>query len=360
MDHGASDRPTLGLPLHWRVRLCLWGMAGVSVLSAAALAQGLLAAFLGVGLLLLLALAGEPTVRAVQRQLGTASPPDAPAMTAPADLPRDGASLIRGRGAADAPGAELAQALADGALAVMFRPLRTLPELTLCGVESELRWHRQPHGLQPPEDWPDGLPASLSDALLAHWLGSSCMQFVRWLPRLDAQAGATLWLRLPALWLDAPGLAAALDRAVADSGLDRSRLRLRVTAQVAGRHATLTASAQQLRQQGYVLAVDAFGGGGAASLAHLNDLPVRAVCLDRSLIERACRGPSQRLVVQSTARLASSLGMQTLADGVASESQVLTLGELGCAVGLGEVCGPWRQAEGWSACWAAPRIADTA
>jgi EAL domain-containing protein (putative c-di-GMP-specific phosphodiesterase class I) len=343
-------------------------MAGVSVLSVAAAGQGWLAAYLGAGLLLLLAVVGEPTVRAVravraahaaQLQPGAASPPDAPATNSPADLPLGGPSPLPVHGVVDAPGAELSQALADGAVAVMFRPLRTLPELTLCGVESELRWNRQLQGLQPPDDWPGGLPASLSDALLALWLGASCQQFVRWLPRLDAQAGATLWLRLPALWLDAPGLAPALDRAVADSGLDRSRLRLRVTAQVAGRHATLPASAQRLREQGYVLAADAFGGG-AASLAHLNDLPVRAVCLDRSLIERACHGPSQRLVVESTARLASSLGMQTLADGVASESQVLTLGELGCAVGLGEVCGPWLDAEDWSARWAAPRIADTA
>ena len=80
MNHGASDRPSSGLPLHWRVRLCLWGMAGVSVLSVAAAGQGWLAAYLGAGLLLLLAVVGEPTVRAVraahaaQLQPGAASP----------------------------------------------------------------------------------------------------------------------------------------------------------------------------------------------------------------------------------------------------------------------------------------------
>ena len=375
MNHGTPERRPPGLPLHWRVRLCLWGVAAFAVITVAAAGQGLLAALLGLGMVLLLAAVGEPTVRAVRRHPARAGVPEDEAATLPGVPPpaeptaasdADADADAAADAAADAPaeavdgtGAELAQALADGGVTVRYRPLRTLPELMLCGVEAELRWDRPSHGLLAPDDWPARLPPAVADALLARWIEPACAQFVRWLPRLDTQANATLWLRLPALWLEAPGLQATLERALAGSGLERSRLRLRVAPRALGRHAVLPAPAQQLQRHGYALAVDAFGGG-AASLAHLNDLPVRAVCLDRSLIERACHGTSQRLVVESTARLAGSLGMRTLADGVATESQVLTLGELGCELGLGEVCGPWLDAEDWSVRWAVPRVADPA
>lgn len=365
MNHGKPERRLPGLPLHWRVRLCLWGVAAFAVIIVAAAGQGLLAALLGLGMVLLLAAVGEPTVRAVRQRQAFAGVPEGEAVTVPASpLPAEPAAAREA--ASDPPAeifdpacAELARALTDGGVTVLFRPLRTLPELMLCGVEAELRWNRPSHGLLAPDDWPARLPPAVADALLARWIEPACTQFVRWLPRLDTQANATLWFRLPALLLEAPGLQTTLDRALAGSGLERSRLRLRVAPRALGRQAVLPAPAQQLQKHGYALAVDAFGGG-AASLAHLNDLPVRAVCLDRSLIERACHGASQRLVVESTARLAGSLGMRTLADGVATESQVLTLGELGCELGLGEVCGPWLDAEDWSVRWAAPRVADPA
>lgn len=331
------------VPLHWRVRLALWlpalagsGLAGW--LGPPLLAVGLASAWAG-----LLLLWGEPVVRAVRRQAEPAGRPDtaAPADPAPADA-----------------GDDLARALEQGAVTVLYRPLRTLPELRLCGVEAELRWRHPLAGLLPPPDWPQPLPAGLAGRLLDLWLVEACTQFVRWVPRLDTRDAATLWLTLPAAWLESPGLDEALDRAVTVAGLAPDRLRLRCAPRLHGRTASLPEPALRLQERGFGLAADAFGTG-TASLAHLHALPVRAVCLDRSFVERAAHAAPQRLVVESTARLAASLGMQTLADGVTSEAQVLALGAMGCQLGLGEVCGPWLEAADWTQRWAEPRFADT-
>lgn len=333
------DFPFHAVPLHWRVRLAMWlpALAGAGLAAWFAplhLALGGAAALAG-----LLLLWGEPVVQAVRRR---APPDDVPTEILP---PPD-------------EGEQLALALEQGAVTVLYRPLRTLPELRLCGVEAEMRWRHPLAGLLPPQAWPQPLAGGLVERLLDRWLVDACTQFVRWSPRLDTRDAATLWLALPAPWIASPGLEEALDRAVTVAGLAPERLRLRLAPQLQGRTAVLPDVAQRLRQRGFGLAADAFGAG-PASLAHLHALPVHAVCLDRSFVDRAAHAAPQRLVVESTARLAASLGMQTLADGVVNEAQVLALGAMGCQLGLGEVCGPWLEAADWTQRWTEPRFAHT-
>ena len=234
---------------------------------------------------------------------------------------------------------------------LFYRPLRSLPELHLRGIEAELRW-RLPGGEPlPPLAWPQTLAPDTAAALLDAWLSAALPQFARWLPDLRERGGATLWLRLPAAWGALPTFGSRLTQALADAGLDPSCLVLRVPLQAQGRQARLPQAVLDLQSQGVTLAVDAFGAG-SASLTHLDRLPVRTVCLAPSFVERAGPTTPQRWVVESTAKLAASMGMSTLAEGITQDSQVLALAVLGCDLGVGEVCGPWREASdaasGWS------------
>lgn len=329
------------LPLPWRLRLAIWLPAGAGVLLAAVLGPWPLALGFGAALAVLIQLLAEPLLRALPGDAPAVPPPVAPDLPAP-----------------EAPAA-LAQALEQGALTVLYRPLRTLPGLRLCGVEAEPRWRHPLAGLLPPTEWPQPLPADLAERLLDRWLVEACTRFARWAPQLDeAGAPAQLWLPLPSAWLAVPALHEALERAVTVAGLAPERLRLRCTPALQGRAAVLPEALQALPSRGYGLAADGFGAG-TASLAHLTELPLKAVCLDRSFVDRAAQSAPQRLVVESTARLAASLGMQTLADGVAGEAQAQALGAMGCQLALGEACGPWLEADDWSQRWARPRFADT-
>jgi len=242
----------------------------------------------------------------------------------------------------------ISRALAAGDIHVQFRPLSALPSLRPCGLETRLQ------GLPAPEAL-----ALLPDAVLQAWLLPACQHFQRWLPALDRRGDGALWLQLSPELLAAPGLADALAQALARSGLGRERLRLCVHPVEAGRQAVLPEPARRLHQQGYTLVADGFGAG-AASLAHLSQLPVRAVRLDSSLVERAGHGPAQRLVVESTARLAASLGMLTVADGLDGAVQAQALGMAGCRLGQGPLLGAWGPAEDWMPPAVMPDFADTA
>jgi EAL domain-containing protein (putative c-di-GMP-specific phosphodiesterase class I) len=247
---------------------------------------------------------------------------------------------------------------ADGTL-LLYRPLRSLPELHLRGVEAELRWRHPLDGLVPPADWPPEQTAALADALIGAWVGPACARFAAWLPGLRARGAATLWLRLPMPLLEHAGLVTHLAQALTTHGLDPSMLVLRVPLRVNGRQAHLPEAAHRLQALGVTIAVDAFGAG-PASLTHLDRLPVRTVCLAPSFVARAGPNTPQRWVVESTARLAQSMGMSTLAEGVAQETQVLALAAMGCELGVGDVCGPWLEAGDWTGHWSAAPAARAA
>lgn len=332
-------------PLHRRLRWALWGPALLAVATVAVAGQGALALGLGVCLVLLIGVLGEPLVRQLRAAPAAAQPVDLPVPVAPPAPAEPDVGV--------AWATAVARALADGQVHVVYRPLCALPSLRPCGLEAALR------GIPPPPDSADTLPADLLAALLAAWLLPAGRHFQRWLPALDRRGDAALWLHLPPMWLALPALPDLLAQALAGAGLDRERLRLCVHPVEAGRQALLPETARRLHQQGHTLVADGFGAG-AASLAHLNQLPVRAVRLDRSLVERAGHGPAQRLVVESTARLAASLGMLTVADGLDSAVQAQALGMAGCRLGQGPLLGAWGPAEDWMPPQVMPDFADTA
>lgn len=330
-------------PLHRRLRWALWLPAVVAVAAAGLAGQGALALALAVGLAALVGLLGEPLVREL-RAVPLSAPPAEPAE--PAE-PSPAAALA----AAGWPDMA-ARAIAAGQVQVVYRPLCALPSLRPCGLEAAL------HGL-PPNDHDDPWPAELVAAALAAWLLPAAGHFQHWLPALDRRGDAALWLPLPAALLAAPALPDLLAQTLATAGLGRERVRLCVHPVEAGRQAVLPETAKRLHQQGHTLVADGFGAG-AASLAHLGQWPVRAVRLDRTLVERSGHGPAQRLVVESTARLAASLGMSTVADGLDSAVQAQALGMAGCRLGQGPLLGAWGPAEDWMPPQVMPDFADTA
>jgi EAL domain-containing protein (putative c-di-GMP-specific phosphodiesterase class I) len=338
------------LPLHWRVRLAVWlpAAAGLGLGLWASGAAGSQPMLIGLAVLLTagLALAGQGVVHAALRLREAAAP--TPVAPEPMSI-----------------GAAAEGPVAPGTLpavaetVVLFRPVTSLPGLDPCGVEAELRWMTALEGLLPPAAWPGPLSAECATALLDRWLMTACRQFQAWAPTLGNEA--TLWLPLGEPWLTGPAadaLEPAVARATAAAGLAPQRLCLRLVPQREGRSTVLPATAMRLHALGCSLAADGFGAG-AASLAQLQQLPLRAVCLPASLVDRAAYSASARLVVESTARLATSLGIRTLADGVGSPVLVELLAAAGCDLAQGDAVGPWLEVRDWPQRRLGPPFADS-
>lgn len=85
---------------------------------------------------------------------------------------------------------------------------------------------------------------------------------------------------------------------------------------------------EKMVNAGFELHMDDFGSG-YSSMTSLNQLPFDTLKLDKSLIDYI-ENPRGKEVIRHTIALAHSLGMQVLAEGVETASQVNILRELNC------------------------------
>ncbi len=84
----------------------------------------------------------------------------------------------------------------------------------------------------------------------------------------------------------------------------------------------------ELKERGYQLALDDFGTG-YSSLAHLRDLPITSVKVDRSFVEKLGAQSSERTIVEAVVTLARDLNLGIVAEGVETMEQVRQVRKMG-------------------------------
>jgi EAL domain-containing protein (putative c-di-GMP-specific phosphodiesterase class I) len=93
---------------------------------------------------------------------------------------------------------------------------------------------------------------------------------------------------------------------------------------------TLTA----LRAMGVTLSIDDFGTG-YSSLSYLATLPIDALKIDRSFIDKMSREGNGSEIVKAIFKLGQVLSKQVYAEGIETSAQLALLEELGCEFGQG-------------------------
>ena len=89
-----------------------------------------------------------------------------------------------------------------------------------------------------------------------------------------------------------------------------------------------TSALRSLHELGFTLALDDFGTG-YSSLAHLRDLPLTTVKVDRSFISRLERGTTERVITEAVVHLARTLNLSVIAEGVETIEQLRQARALG-------------------------------
>ena len=84
----------------------------------------------------------------------------------------------------------------------------------------------------------------------------------------------------------------------------------------------------ELQQRGYRLALDDFGTG-YSSLAHLRDLPITSVKVDRSFVAQLGAHSSERAIAEAVVTLAHDLGLGIVAEGVETIEQARQVKDMG-------------------------------
>ena len=234
---------------------------------------------------------------------------------------------------------ELHNALERDELFVVYQPVLDLHpqhgQHGCAGVEALVRWRHPAHGVMPPLQFvPAAEDAGLIGALGLFVLRSACQQFMRWRLDLGAQAPSLLAVNLSIAQLRDPGLVAQVQRVLADCAMPAAALQLEVTESLAAQDPVARSRLHGLKALGVKLALDDFGSG-YSSLACLHQLPVDTVKIDGSFIAEAERSEYHRALIEATVRVARTLRMATVAEGIETAEQAQLISRLGCDQGQG-------------------------
>jgi diguanylate cyclase (GGDEF)-like protein/PAS domain S-box-containing protein len=234
---------------------------------------------------------------------------------------------------------ELRRALKADELHVVYQPVVDLGDRRLAGVEALVRWRHPTQGeIAPGRFIALAEECGLIDAIGEQVLAKACAQFMRWRARWGQRAPALLAVNLSRAQLRQPGLVPEVQAVLQANGMRPEQLQLEVTESFAAQDEQVQATLRALKAAGVRLALDDFGTG-YSSLACLHLLPVDTVKVDRSFVAHAREVEYHRVLISATIRMARTLGMTTVAEGIETEDQAALMAELDCDRGQGWLFG---------------------
>jgi diguanylate cyclase (GGDEF)-like protein/PAS domain S-box-containing protein len=223
---------------------------------------------------------------------------------------------------------ELRRAIEDDQLSLSFQPKVDAREGTLAGVEALLRWYHPEHGLIAPEHFVPGAEHTGLIRPLTLWVVNAALRAQQaW---REAGFEINVAVNLSVKSLQDPELANVLGLLFERWQTEASCLTLELTesALMADPDTAMTVL-RRVADLGCRLSLDDFGTG-YSSLAYLQRLPIDELKIDRSFVAAMTEDNNAAVVVRSVIKLAKSLGLTVVAEGVESEDAFAWLRSLGC------------------------------
>jgi diguanylate cyclase (GGDEF)-like protein/PAS domain S-box-containing protein len=231
--------------------------------------------------------------------------------------------------------ADLRRALKDDELFVVYQPVVDLIHGTLVGVEALVRWRHPTRGMVSPVDFVSAAEeCGLIDALGSVVLNKACRQFEVWQRTLGVLAPRQLSVNLSRAQLERVGIVDDVSAVLQRCSIAPESLQLEITESLAAQDERVQSTLRELKKLGVRLALDDFGTG-YSSLACLHQMPVDTVKIDRSFVKHAETVEYHRVLIEATIRVARTLGMITVAEGIETEGQATLMRELDCDRGQG-------------------------
>ncbi len=227
---------------------------------------------------------------------------------------------------------DLSSALARSQFFLQLQPQVDSGNLRIRSAEALIRWQHPVHGLISPAQFIDMAERNGFINDIGVWVICSTMQQLETLaelgmgdvrlsfnlsPRQLTDGGTASWLTVLRQYaIEEPELMNQLELEVTESTvMDCSE--------------SATRALEEAKELGIRIALDDFGTGHS-SLAQLNALPLDVLKLDRSLIQDIEINERSMTLLKHLASMAKDLGLEVIAEGVETQSQVQVCKDLHC------------------------------
>ncbi len=243
--------------------------------------------------------------------------------------------------------AALTQAIGDRQFVVRYQPIVELASGTAVGFEALVRWHHPERGLVSPGEFiavaeETGLIVPMGNWVLEHAMADA----VRWLPAGSRYLSVNVSVRQ----FRSPDFVDLVRGCLARTGLPAESLMLEMTESLLLRDdEEVWAHLAALRRAGVRVAIDDFGTG-YSSLSYLRQVAIDVLKIDKSFVETIDTSPQQWALVDGIVRLAHTLGLEVIAEGIETATQRDLLRDMGCRLGQGYLFArpiTFREAQEW-------------
>lgn len=218
--------------------------------------------------------------------------------------------------------AELRQAQRNGEFKLHYQPLVSIRQRRITGFEALLRWEHPQRGTLSPDYFLDDAAAlGVLDDLEDQIFNDAIRQLAAWNQDFALEP-ITVAVNVSAQRFTQPELAQALIERCKAYGVSPSLVTVEITesSAIEDFEAGLESIAR-LRKHGIKVSLDDFGTGYSA-LAHLQRLNVDYVKLDRSFIIGIEQDQRQLALTKAVVNLIHSIGIELLAEGVETSTQL--------------------------------------
>ncbi len=227
-------------------------------------------------------------------------------------------------------------ALARQEFFVEYQPVVDLTSRELLGVEALVRWQHPQRGVVMPASFisvaeDSGRIVELERQVML----DACAQVKAWSDSVPAGRGLRVAVNISGRHLQQGDLVSDVRNALLHSGLEPENLVIELTESTIMQNTEVNLERfRELKALGVRLAIDDFGVG-YSSLSYLHRFPIDILKIDRAFVSRMTETEGGPELARAVVMLGTTLGLETIAEGIENEDQVSTLLDLGCVAGQG-------------------------
>ncbi|MFI9327089.1 EAL domain-containing protein [Kitasatospora sp. NPDC052868] len=233
-------------------------------------------------------------------------------------------------------------AIAESAFKLYYQPIVDLATGGLVAFEALVRWPHDRRGMVLPDEFIALAEESGQIVPLGAWvLERAAQEAADWQRssserrRADGRPPLRVNVNVSARQFRDAGFVDVVRGAVRASGIDPNSLVLELTESVLMRRdERVHTDMRTLGELGVGIAIDDFGTG-YSSLSYLREFPISILKIDKSFIDGLGMSQQQYALVEGITRIADTLGVQVIAEGIENTDQRDLLAAMGCPLGQG-------------------------
>lgn len=226
---------------------------------------------------------------------------------------------------------DLRHAIESEQFQLVYQPIWSLTSNSITGFEALIRWHHPDRGIISPADF---IPFAEETGLIlpiGQWvIHEACRQMNSWRSLIPSAQPLTVSVNLSPRQFSQPNLVEQIQDTLDKTGFSPHRLKIEITeTMIVENQEAAILTLTQLQALGIQIQIDDFGTG-YSSLSVLHSLPLNTLKIDISFIRLLETNPDNAEIVKVIIKLAHSLGMAAIAEGIETPSQLLKLKSLNC------------------------------